>query len=66
MASLSENASFEKMTTEEDLTRHKGEAATSRRTTSMDHRLGSPALRKAKLQRRDEQQAWTIDSDHRL
>ncbi|VDM55729.1 unnamed protein product [Angiostrongylus costaricensis] len=34
--------------TEEDLARHEGEDAASRRTTSMDHRLGSPALRKTK------------------
>ncbi|VDM63630.1 unnamed protein product [Angiostrongylus costaricensis] len=33
---------------EEDLARQEGEDATSRRTTSMDHRLGSPALRKTK------------------
>ncbi|VDM64820.1 unnamed protein product [Angiostrongylus costaricensis] len=33
---------------EEDLTRHKGEAATSRPITSVDYRLGSSALRKTK------------------
>ncbi|VDM64765.1 unnamed protein product [Angiostrongylus costaricensis] len=44
-ASLSEDASFEEMASEENLTRHEGEAATSRRTTSMDHRLGPSALR---------------------
>ncbi|VDM63468.1 unnamed protein product [Angiostrongylus costaricensis] len=38
--------------TEEDLARHEGEDATSRRTTSMDHRLGSPALRKTKTSKR--------------
>ncbi|VDM64830.1 unnamed protein product [Angiostrongylus costaricensis] len=37
---------------EEDLARHEGEDATSRRTTSMDHRLGSPALRKTKTSKR--------------
>ncbi|VDM55649.1 unnamed protein product [Angiostrongylus costaricensis] len=35
-----------------DLARHEGEDATSRRTTSMDHRLGSPALRKTKTSKR--------------
>uniref|UniRef100_A0A0K0CX64 Secreted protein n=1 Tax=Angiostrongylus cantonensis TaxID=6313 RepID=A0A0K0CX64_ANGCA len=37
---------------EEDLARHEGEAATSRRITSVDHRLGSSALMKTKSSKR--------------
>ncbi|VDM64773.1 unnamed protein product [Angiostrongylus costaricensis] len=53
-ASLSEDASFDsrRWLAEEDLARQEGEDATSRRTASMDHRLGSPALRKTKTSKR--------------
>uniref|UniRef100_A0A0K0DKT5 Uncharacterized protein n=1 Tax=Angiostrongylus cantonensis TaxID=6313 RepID=A0A0K0DKT5_ANGCA len=37
---------------EKDLTRHEGEAATSRRKKSVDHRLGSSALMKTKTSKR--------------
>ncbi|VDM60759.1 unnamed protein product [Angiostrongylus costaricensis] len=47
-----ENRDSRRWLTEEDLARHEGEDATSRRTTSMDHRLGSPALRKTKTSKR--------------